>query len=203
MSHFYAEFGMHGSPPVQIRKDTRVYFHSATGRRPTNGRCRGVVWMCNPGSATTATASGWGPITPDPTLHVVLRLIVTAATVAPPLALEHDYVSILNCFYTCDPLASVAFNQWVKSRCDYSESIPVGAQFVLLAWGSDKPNGLVAKALNDVVCSRRPFFFHDPMTDPSTPVSVDFNSMWFPAHPLNPSFQANLPAIAAMIARHL
>lgn len=207
MSHFFAAFGRVGSPPVQIRMDTRIYYGSNVSRSRDTGRCRGVVWMCNPGSATAAVGSGvaaWGPLDPDPTLGAVLRLFQAAAKHKPTeQPFDDDYLSVLNCFYSCDPLVAPAFAKWVQSSCGYIESVPADARFVLAAWGSDKPYGVVCDSIRAIGASGKAVFFHDPTGNPTSPIGSDFAKSWFPAHPLNPSFAASLPALAIEMARYL
>lgn len=221
MSHFYAEFGMNGSPPVRIRKETRVYFQAQDDRRMAEGRCRGVIWTCNPSVAGVAAAlenksiepmaptaspnaaSTWGSIGGDAALYAVERLLRCAGARANAAILSHDYVSMRACFYSCDYRSEAAFKRWIASSCDYTEAIPNDAQFILAAWGSDKPYGLVMKSMSLIKASGLPVFFHDPLINPPRAVSKNLETMWFPAHPLNPSFAVNLEALAMEMSRYL
>lgn len=203
MSHFYAEFTS-PAPSVQERRDTRVYFHSSSSHSQGGRNCKGVVWMCNPGSATASVPTcGWGPINSDPTLNAILRLYQDAVTEAKKTPEQDDYVAVLNCFYTCDANVVTAFEQWVALPEPHGELIPAGAGFVLAAWGADKPYGVVAESITRIEAFSKPVFFHDPMEPPTKPFSTSFKQGWFQAHPLNPSFRANSLALAKAIAPFL
>ena len=201
MSQFYAAFSSSPSG-IQERQDTRVYFHHSPAQTQATGKCKGVVWMCNPGSATGASTA-WGPLRSDPTLNAVLRLYQDAVKAAVKVPSPNDYIAILNCFYTCNPDVGVAFQQWLTLLKPHSESIDPAAAFVIAAWGTDKPYGLVCKSMNEISRRKIPVFFHDPTSAPATLVSTSFERAWFQAHPLSSSFSANSLALASAIGPFL
>ena len=203
MSNFYAEFALSGSPCVMIRKDTRIYFHPKTGRLRTTGCCKGVVWMCNPGSAKSPNgpnaAYSWGPIEPDGTLRRVLALYCDAALLSKKSVGQDDYLAILNCFYSCGAGVTKAYNAWISSGCSYVEPIPNTAGFIMAAWG-DKPIKYVTPSIARIQASRLPVFFHDPRTGKA--VSTSFPTLGFPTHPSpqNRHFTQNRMALAGTMA---
>ena len=214
--HFFAAFGLDGSPGCLVRKETRIYYHAQNPAAITRkaGRCAGVVWMCNPGSAGSPVGpSPWGVLAPDPTLRAVLSMYqqavkAKASEVSPG---QNDYLLILNCFYAVDKNHAAGYAQWLASKCTYGERVPKKARFVVAAWGADKPQGPVWCAVRAIRRQRKrrgssPFvvYINAPAlrTNPAR-LSSRLAEMNYPLHPLNHLFAGSPPNLAAALAHHL
>jgi hypothetical protein len=143
MAEVYAEWNV-GSHTV--RKDTRVYLINGGVHKQNQGRCRGIVWMTNPGTKnqpmTGRTIVGnlpWDkwPGSLDPTMQVVVKIIDCATQIAisqKKVVKPDDYIQILNLFYLC----------WSCKECAWRQSPAVGhrefpcasSNFCWFAWGS-------------------------------------------------------------------
>ena len=212
MSHFFAEFDVCTSTACLIRKDTRVYYHAQAfdSNLQQTGRCVGVVWMCNPGSAARPTQPvPWGGIPPDQTLRAVLDLYkkAVAAKGGEPPAPEH-YLLILNCYYAVNQDYEAAYLEWVESGCQYHEKIPKTAAFVLAAWGQGKPQGPVHRAIQRIKARKKKsgsklrVVYVDAQPGRPPRIQHRLADMNYPAHPLSPVFKSNA-ALAADLAKML
>ena len=211
--HFFAEFDFDGSPGCLTRKDTRVYLHPqnpATIVRK-NGRCAGVVWMGNPGSAGKPTGTmGWVDIPPDPTLRIVLLMYrqAAAAKTTPPTPGPDDFILVMNCFYAVGPSHAAAYQQWIASGCSYRERIPKKARFIVVAWGADKPQGPVWRTMQSIRRRRKKMgsalfvvYIDAPISrGGAASISQHLAVMNYALHPLNPQFHANLADLAPALA---
>lgn len=215
-SYFFAEFDFHGSPDCLVRKDTRVYYHSqdpGTIARE-DGRCVGVVWMCNPGSAgKEPQPPTWKSLTPDPTLRAVLALYQRAVAAKEPASPpgKDDFILVMNCYYAVDKDYAAAYAQWTASECTYHERIPKKARFIVAAWGADKPQGPVWRAIRAIRQHRKRrgsslfVVYIDAPTLRANParLSSRFAAMNYPVHPLNRLFVGSPPNLAAALAPHV
>ncbi len=211
MSHFFAEFDVCGSPSCIIRKDTRIYYHpqTFTSSLQQAGRCVGVIWMCNPGSAARPSHPiPWGAIKSDQTLRAVHDLyvkVVAARGAKQPTPGQDDYIGILNCYYAVDADFKAAYAKWCNGGCKYKEKIPKKAGFVVVAWGRYKPQGPVFQSIKSIkrwakksASKSQVVYIDEPVT--GTPqIGHDLSTMNYPAHPLSSQFKSNASPLAQLL----
>ncbi len=148
MHHFFSGFiGL--SSGDQLRLNTRVYRHAGNHVRGA-GRCVGTVWMCNPGTAAPVSPqSGWGPLKPDPTLEVVLEVLLAADRIAAGVSRglrADDYIEILNLHYVCDSVPVQGWASYLGSAQNHLEWPDPNSKFCWIAWGAEAPQGAILQA---------------------------------------------------------
>jgi hypothetical protein len=202
-SHIHAEFA--SSAGAQLRQDTRVYRTAGSFAKAT-GRCLGIVWLCNPGSATGSSV--WGPCSSDPTLDVIVEVFTTADGIAKasgrPGAAPTDYLQILNLHYVCD---TSVLRGWHKS---FTLPLPLKVEnpspkalFCWLAWG-DVPQALLLHSAS-LFSVRTDILYYD--ADRKL-VQTQLSKLNYPVHPYGArrhsrSHPCYVDLLAAEIARRL
>lgn len=165
--------------------------------------------MCNPGSADSESNPGgeskWEPINArnDQTLNIVRDVLIDVDKANQLKIQDHDYLQVLNLFYSCGSDIEEAFTKWLENSCTHWESVSPQAKFIWVAWGKNVPLGLIPLAKEEIGSSQKPLFFLDLFANASGLVSRSFRKMWYPAHPLNLNFRRNRRALATEIASYL
>ena len=214
--HYFAEFSFAGSPGCLVRKDTRIYYHpqdpAAIVRKA--GRCAGVVWMCNPGSAGQVSGPhAWKDISPDATLRAVLSLYQRAVALKNPAAAPgtEEFIQVMNCYYAVGKDAAAAYAEWLASGCPYHERFPKKARFIVAAWGADKPQGPIWRSIRAIRQQRKRkgsslfVVYIDAPTLRANParLSSRLAAMNYPVHPLNRLFEGDPPDLASALKSHV
>lgn len=161
--NYYAQFVSHVSGV--FRMDTRIYLNGNHTSQSGGQRVAAVIGK-NPGSASAAVGSGWGPLHlgKDKMLPSVRNRFLEAYRVSKKPVPQLAYVQVWNLFYLCGANLSLAIKSLSKTpsppACP-SETVGSTPPIVWFLWGGNDPrlNHFKARFLTGRLSARSVFFY--------------------------------------------